>query len=884
MKTNGVGMKLSRGAKLAVSAMLIAGVVLAGESSASARLATNDPITTPPLTRSQTAPMPAGWESVTLQLTPRDPKAVEQLSHAQGMGIASRRSALRSALASPAQQSKVAGYLRDHGLTITNVTPLAVSAMGPASVVQKLLPNARPVGTSTAAASVNSKRSAALKLPQALHGLVTVAMSSAFTGIHFKPLGTPHVLPSAAPNCTQCINGPRARQIYDVPATATTNDPGNIAIATLQFSGWDNSSLTDFASNYGLPDPVASGQYQAVAVDGADPTVALGGGDIEVALDQETLLHAAPTAHQVAYITQNSAQGEFDALNQIASDALSNAHGLHYTALSISWGLCESDALAGGTATVDAISSALAAVTAAGVTVFASAGDAGAFDCSTNAVPNNHEVVDYPASDPHVIGVGGLTTTGSTPDETVWWDPTASPGSTAFLGNGSGGGASNYFSQSTVPWQVAHLADAHRLVPDIALNGDPSTGEEVFLRNNTGSPPSQWEQVGGTSMSSPLAAAMLTDLEIAHGAATSYGLGNIAPNLYGAGSSAFRDITTGSNGSTHYFVTVGYDAVSGLGVPLWSQLEAALFGALSITAPTVTNNPVVPLSVTAPSGMQYTKYLAGVDAASAPSTCDSSNASAALPRTITLQGEGTYTIWVMGYTANGKCYLSQTSVWLDTTAPNAAMSTPTAAFATSSSIPITWAAADPNGSGVVTTDVQLARGPALVAPPTSFVAWRTGTIARSAVVTNAALASTYCFRSRARDAAGNVGAWSSPRCITTPTDERTLVASQGWQRGSTASYVAKTYSTTSALNSTLATKTSVSVRRVGLAAVKCPTCGTVGVYIGTTRVAVISLRQSATTRTFITLPAFATAKSGVVRFKVLTSGRLVRIDAALLSS
>ena len=250
----------------------------------------------------------------------------------------------------------------------------------------------------------------------------------------------------------------------------------------------------------------------------------------------------------------------------------------------------------------------------------------------------------------------------------------------------------------------------------------------------------------------------------------------------------------------------------------------------------------------------------------------------------TQQGDDTYTIWVLGYAANGKCYLSQTSVRLDTTGPTAAMSTPTAAFASSSSIPISWTAADPNGSGVVTTDVQLARAPATSAPPNTFVAWQSGTISRSSVLTNATLASTYCLRSRATDAAGNVGLWSSPRCITTPTDDRSLLASTGWQRGSTAGYVAKTYSATSALNATLSTRTSVSVRRVGLVAVKCPTCGTVGVYIGMTRIAVLSLRQSSTARSFITLPAFTVAKTGVVRFKVLTRGRLVRIDAALLSS
>jgi kumamolisin len=98
-------------------------------------------------------------------------------------------------------------------------------------------------------------------------------------------------------------------------------------------------------------------------------------------------------------------------------------------------------------------------------------------------------------------------------------------------------------------------------VPDIALNGDPNTGEQIFVRNSVDTL-GHWLQVGGTSMSSPLAAAMLTDLQIAHGAATSYGLGNISPNLYQADASAFRDVTTGSNG--FFQDGTGYDAASGL--------------------------------------------------------------------------------------------------------------------------------------------------------------------------------------------------------------------------------------------------------------------------------------------------------------------------------
>ena len=864
---------------------LCAALMAASVSSASAQqVSPSVPTSSSQLMPVHSPPMPSDWESVTLQLKLRNPRTIAELSQATGLGIQTRRDLLNAALASRTQQQQVVNFLQASGMTITHITPFAVSAMGPRALVDKVLPSAISSGSASRLGPASHFSTDSVRVPQELSGLVTRAIASAHPAIHFRPLGVAQALLTPAPNCTPCLSAANARQIYDIPATALTNAADNITIATLQFSGWDSSSLTDFASNFGLPDPVASGQYRAVSIDGADPAVAVNGGDIEVALDQETLLQAAPAAHQVAYITQNSDQGEIDALNQIATDALTNANGLHYTALSISWGLCEPAALSGGSTAVDGISAALQAVTAAGVTVFASAGDSGGYDCSTSSAPDNTPAVDYPASDPHVIGVGGLTTVMPEPTESAWWDPTGSVG--GFQGSGTGGGVSTYFNQASTPWQadtawqLQNPTNLQRLVPDIAVNGDPSTGEEVFLRS-TGSP-AGWTQVGGTSMSSPLAAAMLTDIQIAHGAATSYALGNIAPNLYSAGAGSFRDMTDGSNGV--YPAAAGYDLATGLGVPLWSQLQAALFGAPGISAPALTNNHTVSINVTTPQGMQYSAFAAGVDLSTEPLNCDSSNATSSVPTSLTVPTDGLHTIWVMGYTTAGKCYASETSVRLDTTPPTAIVSAPTGGFTSGSSTSVTWAAADTNGSGVVTTDVRYARRGATSTSSLIWTGWRNATTARSSTFSNTALASTYCFEVRARDAAGNVGAWSTPRCVTTPTDDRAMATSGNWQRAVSAGYLGGTYTSTTQANASLATHTSVNVHRVGLIATHCPTCGSVSVYVGATRVGTVVLKGSTIGRGFFELPTFSTLKSGVVRFVVVSHAKLVRIDGVLISS
>jgi len=880
-------MRVRRVVLLVVSAVLIATSLAPAASAHTSESSPSPRLGTHKLPATANTRTPVGWESVTLTLTPNDPQAIKALSRARGMSASTRRDVLRQALASSERQLIVERYLTDHGLTVTNVNAFAVTAMAPSSTVQALFPNTPPIraqARSMATRNTTALRSPTVRVPSELTEVVTFAISSDYTGITFHPrniaLSSPRALPRSAPTCTQCIDGPKARSFYDVPESSATTDGAGITIATLQFSGWDSSSLTDFAANYGLPDPLAAPfQYQAVSIGGADPALAAGGGETEVALDQEALLLTAPKANQVAYFADNSLAGEISALNHIADDATNNTVGLHYTALSISWGLCEPDEAIYGAAAIGAVSAALAAVTAAGVTVFASSGDSGAYDCSTSASPYNQIAVDYPASDPSVIGVGGLTTTGTAPTETAWWSPTGAALPNAFQGSGSGGGLSGFWPQTTTPWQASHQASTQRLVPDIALNGDPNTGQQIFIRNSR-DPLGSWLQVGGTSLAAPLAAATLTDLQISNGPTTSYGLGFISPNLYDAPATGFRDITTGSNGV--YDAGPGYDTVTGLGAPLWSHLASSILGAPTITAPAVTNNRVIPIAVTTPLGMQYVGYQAGFGPR--PTTCNPNDGSAQPPTDLTVTADGQYSVWILGYTATSRCFLGETIVRVDTTAPTAAITSPTTAFASSATIPVRWTAADANGSGVASIDVQVSRASAPGGTQTPLTTWHATSPSQSVSITNALPASTYCFRARALDTAGNTGGWSTPRCTTTPRDDRALAAkTAGWKRSTATGFLANTYTSTSTIKASLATSTSLKVNRVGMIATRCPTCGAVAVYVGATKVGTISLRAASTvSRAFIFLPTFAT-RSGVVKFVVITGGKLVRIDGVLLS-
>ena len=182
------------------------------------------------------------------------------------------------------------------------------------------------------------------------------------------------------------------------------------------------------------------------------------------------------------------------------------------------------------------------------VSVFAPSGDDGAY----------YGVI-YPSASPEVVSVGGtslsLTQSGQWSSETGW--------------DGSGGGYSQAFSLPSYQQDDGFSGNVNdqRTNPDVAADADPNTGVAVYDPYDFGTA-TPWDQVGGTSLATPLWAgmaaiadqgrvlaggtplgstAMLTDL---------YNLANIAPG-------DFHDITQGNNG---YSAGPGYDLVTGLGI------------------------------------------------------------------------------------------------------------------------------------------------------------------------------------------------------------------------------------------------------------------------------------------------------------------------------
>jgi hypothetical protein len=141
---------------------------------------------------------------------------------------------------------------------------------------------------------------------------------------------------------------------------------------------------------------------------------------------------------------------------------------------------------------------------------------------------------------------------------------------------------------------------------------------------------------------------------------------------------------------------------------------------------------------------------------------------------------------------------------------------------------------------------------------------------------------TYCVSTRARNRAGQLSAWTGGRCLTRAMDDRRLAASSGWTSRTGSSYLQGTYQATKQKGATLSRSGAI-VRRVGVVATTCPTCGVVAVLVDGKRVGRINLSSPVFRRGQVRmLPAFK-RQHARVSLKVFSTGKTVQVDGLVLS-
>ena len=217
---------------------------------------------------------------------------------------------------------------------------------------------------------------------------------------------------------------------------------------------------------------------------------------------------------------------------------------------------------------------------------------------------------------------------------------------------------------------------------------------------------------------------------------------------------------------------------------------------------------------------------------------------------------------------------------VDTQTPTVALGALPSAL-TSTTLKLAWTAKDSGGSGLSAIEVRYRSAPVngkfgALSYPTS---WRA--LKGTSLTTTLTAGRHYCFSVRARDTAGNTGAWSGERCTSVTLDDRSLTASSGWTRGVSSAHAYGTYSRAAASGRSL-TRTSVQARRVSIVATTCPTCGAVDVYHAGTRLGRVSLYSATTSyRQVRSLPLQSVTRTGSVVVRT-TSSKTVVLDGIVV--
>jgi hypothetical protein len=422
-------------------------------------------------------------------------------------------------------------------------------------------------------------RDGVVSVPSSLDGIVVGVF-----GLDNRRVGKSN---GAEPPNTSPLWVPNVSKLYNYP----TNSAAGQTIGIFSLTGYSSSDISGYFTN--LTNAMFSGYTAPTITDilingatnpGSDPFG-------ETTQDIDIASSFAPGCAINVYITTPDQAGWVQAISRVAHP---KAGDTAPSVLSSSWFIADGDDPAGLAASfgsptaafLQAVSAAFQDAAIQGVTVCIACGDRG----TDSGVRDGACHVQYPASDPWVLGVGGTTignVSGSSFDEYVWNDPGTDPFDATW--GTTGGGVSAFFplpsyqSGAGVPVSLNKPHNPGRGVPDVAGNANLASGYSGIVLNGVTAvwPPSGSNPLpgSGTSASAPQWAGLIAVINAALG----FNVGFVNPVFYALGSSYFRDIVPGAgpadnsnSGSPGYPAGPGWDACTGLGSPNGQQLLAGL--------------------------------------------------------------------------------------------------------------------------------------------------------------------------------------------------------------------------------------------------------------------------------------------------------------------
>lgn len=232
--------------------------------------------------------------------------------------------------------------------------------------------------------------------------------------------------------------------------------------------------------------------------------------------------------------------------------------------------------------------------------------------------------------------------------------------------------------------------------------------------------------------------------------------------------------------------------------------------------------------------------------------------------------------WVLGSATTNEGLAEHVTPRVPPVPPTASLLSPTSPFTLATSAKVQWAT-----TGATSVHVRRQTASARA----GFGPWVTiGTVPASTLSTTLgglARGSDYCFSVRAEGAGGTTG-WTGSRCVSVPLDDRAVTTDVHWKRITSTAYWNGTATAATALGARL-TFSAAQLDRLAIVATRCPTCGKIAVYVGSSMVATINLASvHAANRVVFVVPHFS-FRTGTVSIKVLTSGRPVIIDGLGIS-
>jgi kumamolisin len=354
------------------------------------------------------------------------------------------------------------------------------------------------------------------------------------------------------PPNTTTLTVPTITRLYNFPS----NSAAGQTIAIFSEDGYDRVDIQTYYAT--LPAGYTMPTIVDITVDASNS----GNPDPETTQDICIASTVAQGAQIAVYFTTYDQKGWVDLVQRVAHP---NAGDPICSVLSSSFYVSNGDDLATlqaegiSTSWLTAVSAAFQDAAMQGITLCIASGDTG----SDSKVGDGKAHVQYPASDPWVLSIGGTTVgnvQGASFEEFVWNDVSV------FGANATGGGISDFFnlpayqSSAGVP-QSVNGNRVGRGVPDVAANASVNSGYPMVAGGVgfTGN---------GTSASAPLYAGLIAVLN----AALPRPVGFLNPTLYMLGNSVCQNITSppgpadnGLNGVTGYPARPGWNGCTGWG-------------------------------------------------------------------------------------------------------------------------------------------------------------------------------------------------------------------------------------------------------------------------------------------------------------------------------